>query len=328
MGAVAGLAIRDRPVLGPWLRRVAGPLAALMLALAASAAYYNWRTTGDPTEHPYLVHERVYEPAPLFVWQREKAMPVYRHPVMETHYRASLEHYRSQRTARGYLEKTVGFSLPQLWTFFLGGILSLPLLALPWALRDPWTRFSAATLLFAAAGVLTIKVSTPHYAAPLLAPGLVIWVRCLRQARLFAPGRRPVGRRLAALLLPATCALLIVQGVDLWRAHLASWSRLRTAVADRLEVEPGPDLVLVRFSPGALDPGWTYNGADRERTPVVWARGMSAAEDCALAAHYAGRAVWDLEVVDGFSPPRLARYARCVGDSGVAASAELSRRGP
>jgi hypothetical protein len=137
-----------------------------------------------------------------------------------------------------------------------------------------------------------------------------------------------VGRRLAALLLPATCALLIVQGVDLWRAHRASWSLLRTAVAHRLGAEPGADLVLVRFAPGALDPGWTYNGADRERSPIIWARRMSAAEDCALAARYAGRAVWDLEVVDGFSPPRLARYSGCAGVSRGAASADLSRRGP
>ena len=308
--AIVGLAIRDRPALGPWLRRVAAPIAVLMLALAAWAGYYNWRTTGDPTEHPYLLHERLYDPAPLFVWLPEKPLPTYRHPIMENYWRVSLDHYRSQRSFNGYLHKLQTRSR-ELWGFFLGGLLSLPLLALPWALRGPWMHFFGATLLVGVAGLLTITFVVPHYAAPLVAPALVLGVRCLRQARLYAPGGRPVGPRFAAVLLPATCALLVIQGVGLRSAHRSSWSLLRTAVAQRLDLEPGDDLVLVRFAPGALDPGWTYNGGDLERAPIVWARQMSPAENCALAAHYAGREVWDLEVMDGFSPPRLGRYRRC-----------------
>jgi hypothetical protein len=324
--ALAVLAWRGRR-LGPWLRRVALPVALALAALAAWAGYYNWRTTGDPAEHPYVLHERLYEPAPFFVWQRERPMPAYRHQILHDHYLGSLEHYRAQRNPRGYLRKLVGFSLPYLWSFFLGGLLTLPLLALPWALRDGWTRFHAATLLLGAAGVLSIKFVTPHYAAPLVAPGLLVYVRCLRQARLYAPRGRPVGRRLAALMLPGTAVLLLAQLADLRGAHRSDWSHLRIAVAERLRAEPGSDLVLVRFAPRALDPGWTYNGADLERDPIVWARQMSAAEDCALAAHYTGRKLWDLEVVEGISAPRLRAYGRC-GPALAPAATELSRRSP
>jgi hypothetical protein len=207
--------------------------------------------------------------------------------------------------------------------------LSLPLLALPWALRDPWTRFLAATLLLGMVGLLTTSFwHPPHYAAPFVAPALLVGVRCARQARLFAPRGRAVGRRLAAALLPASAVFCLFQIAELARGRGPSWSDERAAVARRLRQAPGDDLVLVRFAPWAPDYGWVYNGADRERSPIVWARQMTAVEDCALAAHYAGRAVWDLEVVDGVSPPRLERYARCEDDSGVAAPAALSRRGP
>lgn len=328
VATVATLAIRDQAGRGKWLRRVAVPIAALMLALGAWTAYYNWRTTGDPAEHPYLLHERLYNPAPLWVWQSERPAVTYRHAVIAGYYQAYRDSHRAQRDPLVYLRK-IGGNLRGLWAFFLGGLLSLPLLALPWALRDPWTRFFAATLCFAAAGLMTTTFwHPPHYAAPLVAPALLLGARCVRQARLFAPRGRPVGRRLAALLLPASCALLPFQIAEIGSAHRFNWGLERTAVADRFLRQPGDELVLVRFAPGALDPGWASNGADLELAPVVWARQMSAAEDCALAASYAGREIWDLEVVDGLSAPRVGRYLRCGAAPGGAGGADLNRRGP
>jgi hypothetical protein len=311
MGAVVRLAILRRRALGAWLRRVALPIAALMLCLGAWGAYYNWRTTGDPTDHPFLLHERVYAAGPQFVWLRERPVPTYRHAVMETYWRAFLGAYRAQEGLGLNLPKQAD-SLRRLWAFFLGGVLSFPLLALPWALRNPWMRFFAATLILGAAGLANLTFwRPPHYAAPFLAPALLLGVRCVRQARLLTLRGRPVGRRLAASLLAATGALLPFQVAALDDDRRSSWSGSRAAVAERLTLEAGEDLVLVRFAADAWDRGWVYNGADLERAPIVWARQMSAAEDCALAAHYAGRVLWDLEVVNAVDPPRLGRYSRC-----------------
>jgi hypothetical protein len=310
--SLAALAWRDRRRFGTWLRQVALPVALALAALAAWAAYYNWRTTGDPAEHPYMVYHRLYDPVPLFLWLPEKPLPRYRHAVMATEADRFLRHYRDLKSPRYYLNK-IRESAHWLWYFFAGPLLSLPLLALPWALRDPWTRLALVAILLTALGLLTLSFwRPPHYAAPLAAPALLVGVRCVRQVRLFAPGGRAIGRRLTAVLLPATLA-----GIPFQVASLASgrrsWASERVAVERRLLAEPRDDLVLVRFGPWAPDNGWISNGADRERASIVWARQMGPAADCALVAHYAGREVWDLAVGDGLSAPVIERYTACEG---------------
>jgi len=74
-----------------------------------------------------------------------------------------------------------------------------------------------------------------------------------------------------------------------------------------LERSGGKHLIVVQYG-AAHDPGkeWVYNDADIDGSPVVWARGMSAAENRQLQNYFKDRKAWVLEA--DRKPVRLAPY--------------------
>src|ERR1051325_7029895 len=90
------------------------------------------------------------------------------------------------------------------------------------------------------------------------------------------------------------------------RLDPAEWSVQRAALQRRLLAMPGKQLVIVRYG-DAHDPRaeGVYDDADLLGTRVLWARGMSPAEDCRLLAFERKRRAWLLEVIEDASPPRL-----------------------
>ncbi len=67
----------------------------------------------------------------------------------------------------------------------------------------------------------------------------------------------------------------------------------RAQIESRLEQLPGKQLVIVRYGPqrNCLDQ-WVYNSADIDKSKVIWARQMDAANDLDLMHHYKDRKVW------------------------------------
>jgi hypothetical protein len=70
----------------------------------------------------------------------------------------------------------------------------------------------------------------------------------------------------------------------------------RARVEANLENLPGPQLVIVRYSPrhNPLDE-WVYNSPDVDNSKVVWAREMDEAHNVELMHYYANRKVWLVE---------------------------------
>jgi hypothetical protein len=70
----------------------------------------------------------------------------------------------------------------------------------------------------------------------------------------------------------------------------------RDAVVRTLDKEPGPKLVLVRYSPDHyVHEEWVDNSANIDRQPIVWAREMGAAQDLPLLEYYRDRQIWLLQ---------------------------------
>ena len=67
----------------------------------------------------------------------------------------------------------------------------------------------------------------------------------------------------------------------------------RAQIESRLEQLPGKQLVIVRYCPqrNCLDE-WVYNSADIDKSKVIWAREMDAANDFDLIQYYNDRKVW------------------------------------
>ncbi len=293
------------------LKNAVLPIAAILAIGAVATGYYNYRVTGSPLQMPLLVNRQVYAPARYFIWQSPRPEPLYRHAVMRAFYENEFRYYQAGRTAWGFLRH--GFAKFRLfWMVFLGPALTIPLLAIPWVVRDRKMRFpflaGCAFLLGLAAEIWTF----PHYFAP--ATGLVylILVQCMRHMRFWQWRGKPVGISLlraipligvALIVLRSSAVLAHVQIEQPWpRGNLA-----RASIINTLEHSPGEHLVLVRYRANHnFDVEWVYNLANIDASKIVWAREMDYRDNQELLQYFKHRSVWLLEADE--SPPRLSPY--------------------
>jgi len=283
-------------------------LASVTLVLALGAVglgYYCWRVTGSPFKPPYQVNRETYG------WPTTLAfLPVpdvsQRHPQMRHHYLIeSSFHEQYQSGSRTLIEAMV--KAVAVWSFYLGPALTVPLLMLPWMLRDRRVRFLLLTLGVGAAGLSLEQTVSPHYAAP-FAPALYAVIlqllRHLRQCR----WRRVSGAWLVILLpliLPFSVLVRAAQAASLWPVasgdNVYSWccpppvppGWKRAEVIEFLQSMGSRHLVFVRYIPeAAYHEEWVYNGAEIDGQSIVWARDLTPAENRALIRYYPGRRVW------------------------------------
>jgi hypothetical protein len=82
----------------------------------------------------------------------------------------------------------------------------------------------------------------------------------------------------------------------------------RVAVARRLNMQPGRQLIFVRYGPRHRFQEWVHNAADIDQARIVWARDLGAAENQQLLRYYPDRTAWLLE--PDAHPPLLQPYPR------------------
>jgi len=276
-------------------RRALMPMSIVIVCTAGAVAVYNARVTGSATQLPYQVHETTYAMKPMFLWQSPRLVPEYRHKPMRDYQVAELEVYTQQRSAGGFV-RGIGHKGIDLFRFYLGTVLVLPLLFVPWLLGNRRMLFVLLTCVFFGAALLLETHMFPHYAAP--ATGLIylLLVQSLRHVRLFRLGSLPLGR-LAIWIFPVACAW------HLWTSfalpilgYEPRWASERAALQSQLERDGNWHLVIVRY--GATHPfdhEWVYNGADIDGERVVWAREMDADHNRRLLDYFADRQPWLLE---------------------------------
>jgi hypothetical protein len=138
-------------------------------------AYYCWRVTGNPLLMPQALNRQIYAVAPYFLWQSPRPIPVYHHEIVRSLYlRRELPRYLSTRTPLG-LAFELGIRATGFWMFFLGPLLTLPIVmaivTLPYgfSLRrlSESTRFLLSASVVAAGGLGVEVFFAPHYAGPM-----------------------------------------------------------------------------------------------------------------------------------------------------------------
>ncbi len=299
----AGAARPPAPIL---FRRVLLPIAGVVLTVATAMGYYNWRVFGNPATLPYQINRATYAVAPVFLWESPYPEPSYRHPVMRDFYvSAELPEFERARGWSGFGKLAITKATSILF-FFFGFVLVIPLVFLPWALRDRRTRFLflAGAVFFA--GLLASAFTAPHYAAPATGIWYAILAQCMRRMRLWKPGGEPAGLFLTRAVPALALALCVFHAAA---APLTSRAALaRAAVERRLAALPGRQLAIVRYAPNhnplALE--WVYNTADIDSSPVVWARDMGPERNRELIDYFNSRQVWLIE--PDYDPPKLARW--------------------
>jgi hypothetical protein len=288
--------------------RVALPIVFVLGITAAGMGYYYWRVTGSPFLMTYQVNRNIYATAPYFLWQSPRPEPVYRHAVMRDFYRWELERFEEYRTLNRAVyrtwDKVVGS-----WKFYCGPLLTIPLLAFPWVLRDRKMRFPIFAGAFFLLGLAIETWTLPHYVAP--ATGLIylLLLQCMRHLRLWSWRGKTIGVALVRAIPTIACAMVLLR-IAAAAVHAQTeppWPRGnldRLAITRQLEAAPGLDLVIVRYGPHHdVDWEWVYNAADIDHAKIVWAREMSPQKDQELLRYFQGRKVWHLNGDE--SPARL-----------------------
>jgi len=314
------------------LRRAMAPTA-LLLVVASLAAYHNHRVFGHALTLPYQVNRATYASAPVFLWQRPRPEPVYRHKVMRDFYSNwEMRDFLYARTPAGFLYGTAQKAGIVLF-FFFGLALFPPLIMLPRVFRDRRLRFLVAAGVFYGAGLGVNAWLFPHYAAPFACALYAILLQAMRHLRAWHPGANRgqtanfrqtapkihVCPQLALVrILPVVCLLLAGLRLCASPLHISlpRWPTMwygteplglpRARVLALLEGGPGRQLAIVRYAPDhAPFDDWVYNAADIDKSKVVWARDMESGNPD-LIRYFRDRTVWLVE--PDSQPPRISRY--------------------
>jgi hypothetical protein len=292
------------------LPRIILPLAASGLITLFFLGYYNWRLTGNALLFPSRANDLQYSSVPTFVWQKIRPALHYANPQFEYMYNLWERQYWLRHTFDGTLRFLghMGFVTAKIVYFFLWPELCVPLLALPWLVRDRKMRFLMGVFLLNFLGLFLVVWSQPHYAAPILAILMALLVQAMRHLRCWKLSGRPVGIGLSrAIVLFAVGMLFVYSAEALKNPYSASfvapagvWAKSgiqsRTAIEKHLDALPGNNLIIVRYLPDLNAGGeWVNNRADIDNAKVVWAREIPGMSLQPLLDYFRGRRVWLLE---------------------------------
>jgi hypothetical protein len=313
---------KNHPPLRRSLPKVIVPILLTLLIAAAATGYYYFRVTGSPFRMAYQVNRDTYATAPYFIWQTPRPEPVYHHVVVRDFYRWELSEFERNRTLTGYLSRSAE-KIFSWWQFYLGALLTLPLLAFPRVVRQRKMRLPLLICAAMAAGFAVQTWTMPHYFS--LATGALYilltqgvrhlwqWSPTRRNAGRAAIGSVSVGRALVRAIPVLACAMILLR-VTSAAAHVSiepAWPRgdlERSAVLSNMEQRPGNQLVIVRYG-AHHDPvrEWVYNEANIDAAKVVWARDMGKEGNQELLQYFRGRSAW---LVEGDNPaPQPAPYS-------------------
>ena len=314
------LAGKNRPAFSRSMPRLVLPIFFALLIAAAATGYYYYRVTGNPLRMAYQVNRDTYATAPYFIWQTPRPEPVYHHAVMRDFYRWELSEFERNCTFTSYLSRSTEkfFSW---WQFYLGPLLTLPLLACPQVVRQRKMRLP---LLICAAMIAGFSVQTwtlPHYFSPATGALYILLVQSMRHLWQWSPtrkpGQAPIGRAMIGpamvRAIPVLACAMIVLRVAAALTHTPiepAWPRgnlERASLLQRLQQLPGQQLVIVDYGPQHnVDHEWVYNDADIDAAKVVWARDMGKNNNQELLQYFRNRNVWRVE---GDNPaPNLLPY--------------------
>jgi hypothetical protein len=299
---------KGRPAFSVSVGRVVLPMVLLLAAAGAGTGYYYWRVTGSPFRMTYQVNRGTYATAPYFVWQPPRSEPAYHHAIMRDFYRWELQRFEGYGTLGGATSRTWD-KLVGSWRFYCGPLLTIPLLAFPWILRDRKMRLPIVAGLVFVVGLAVETWTLPHYVAP--ATGLIylVLLQCMRHLRLWRWRGHPTGVALVRAIPVIACAMILLR-ISAAAVHTQiepAWPRGnldRVAISRQLDRTPGRHLVIVRYGPlHDVDWEWVYNAADIDNAKVVWARDMGDRDNAELLRYFGDRRVWRLN--GDQTPPEL-----------------------
>jgi hypothetical protein len=308
---------KNGPAVQVSIKRIVLPIFMILAVTGVAIGFYNLCVTGDPLRMPYLVHEATYSMAPIFLWQDARPEPTYRHESLRFHQVRALTYYTEQRSVWGLTTGAVE-KAKELWKFYQGAhglrlVLTVPLLLLPWVLRERWPRFALLTCGVLLAGMALSTWVKPHYAAPITALVCALMLQGMRHLRVWRWHGRPMGRLMVWTICLVAAGSFIVAFAQRLRDKSPGQESERARIMGQLTQDGRRHLVLVPQGPlhrvyWKRPQEWLYNQADIDGANILWAREMELAQNRKLLEYFKDREVWLLEVDQDHSPAKLVPY--------------------
>lgn len=297
---------RSRPRFSKAIPALVVALVVLAAGAAATAHYYD-RVTGSPWLMTYQVNRSQYSAAPYFIWQKMRAEPVYHHAVMRDYYRDEAREFQRNLTLTGYLQRGT-HKILEWWRFYLGPLLTVPLIALPWIIRQRKMRLPLAICAAMIAAFAVQTWTLPHYFSPAAGALYILLTQGLRH--MYA--RRGILKDIALAIPILACAMIVIR-VTAAATHTQiepAWPRgnlERAAILRQLRAMPDEQLVIVRYRPDHdVNREWVWNRASIDSAKVIWARDMGDAQNHELLEYFNTRHAWQLDADD--PSPKLQPY--------------------
>ena len=200
VGVLLNLWKNYRRRLRVWLTDFAVPASAILVLGLAWIGFYNWRTTSDPATFPYLENHRRYAIGPLFPWQSVDLDREYNNTIVRDVYvNVGLYHYNNIATPKAFLMTRFREYLDE-WHLYLGPLMLVPMVMLPWVVFDRRIRFLLCCFVVVMAGSTVAISFQAHYWASLTGVVWVFLVQCLRHLWVAGGKGRSPGRAMVVLL--------------------------------------------------------------------------------------------------------------------------------
>ena len=139
---------------------------------------------------------------------------MYHHAVMRDYYRGEAREFQRNLTLPGYLERGTQKFL-EWWKFYLGPLLTVPLLALPWIIRQRKMRLPLAICAAMIAAFAVQTWTLPHYFSPAAGALYILLTQGLRHLH----ARRGIARDVARAVPILACAMIVIRVMSGSHAH-------------------------------------------------------------------------------------------------------------
>lgn len=285
------------------LWKIAAPATALVGITLLGLGVYFTHVTGSPFVTTYQISQKTYGWPLGLAWTTPPHIE-YRHVELARYYEYELSEHGKVDGPIDFVEYLT-FRLQEYWRFFVGPVLSIPLVMLGQVWRR--RRMLIAGTLGGISAILLEGAASPHYLAPATVTIVAIVVECCRYLNASKIRILP--------LLPATMGLVLALRIGAahfglpytQKLNFQSWCCVvqgdlnKQRIATELGQLPGQQLVFVKAKgdPNKLFQ-WIYNDAAIDDARIVWAQDLGPERNAHLAAYFAGRRVW---LVDPNSEP-------------------------
>jgi hypothetical protein len=230
---------------------------------------------------------------------------------MRFFYRWQLRVFEKGRTVSGSISRLTAEFISW-WEFYLGPLLTVPLLALPWVIRQRKMRLPLLLCVFTALALAVETWYRPDYFSPATCALYLVIVQGMRHLWHCSFARRPLGSALVRAIPILACAMILIRiAAAVLHAPIETpWPRgnlERARILQQLQRLPGQQLVIVNYgSRHSFYYEWVYNGADIDAAKVLWARDMGNDGNQELLNYFKNRRIWRVDA--DASSPKLEPY--------------------